>query len=202
MTDLVEVRTPVHGATCPDDHHYVLHAAVKTQCCRRLTERRWQLRCIQAGRVTDDGIRILENADAELRARVPLEDLDDWRVLEDAPLRLGDHILVVGETKVREVSASPNLESDIVYADGDHAPNGLDAGNLGGYVGKALGAQFGHRDFGVRIGEHRTFCVRSNRQHGNAVTLRGLDDHESLWVQRHGVGQKQSWGCGTFWPVD
>lgn len=159
------------------------------------------MRTIQGG-ASHEGVRLLEGEEAQLAMRLPESELDALLGLQEEPLRLGEHLVMVGEPTVQPVRPSPNLESDLVYADGDHVPNGLNAGNLGGYIGKQLGAEFGHRDFGIRVGEHRTFHVDSHLQHGNAVTLRGLSDEESLWVQCHGIGQKQSWGCGTFWHMN
>jgi len=199
--DLIEVHADVRGATAPADHYYLLHSCIKTQCCRRLTERGWQLRLIQGGERDGDLLRFDRGPDASLMMRLPEDDLEECLALHDTTFQLGDHFLAVDSPQVQPIRPVPNLVADCVHISHDErGSKGLNRGNLGAGVGKRLGAQFGHLNFGIVVEEHISWDVKGTTLHGNRVRVLGLDDDESLWLQRHGLGEKNSWGCGTFWP--
>lgn len=201
MTDLIEVHADVRGATAPADHYYLLHSCIKTQCCRRLTERGWQLRPIQGGKRDGDLLRLDRGTDATLMMRLPEGDLEDCLALHETTFQLGDHFLAVESPQVQPVRPHDELVADCVFvANSNRARRGLGRGDLGAQIGKRLGARFGRIDFGIVVEDHVTWDVQGSAMHGNRCRVVGLSDDESLWLQRHGLGEKNSWGCGTFWP--
>lgn len=202
--DLVEVYADIRGASAPADHRYVLHSAIKTQCCRRLTERGWQLRALRGGVRRGDKLDFdVPDCDPTLELRVPKSDLDKVLDLTDAPLRLGSHILLVGEPRVRPVRPSNTLESDFVMICNERrAPAGYRPAELGAKVGARLGAWFGHCDFGIGFGDRRSFQIDGDSYYGHPIKITALEPDESTFLQRHGLGARQSMGCGTFWPCD
>jgi len=201
----IDLTFTVRGASAPQDHRYLLHAAIKQNACRRMTERGWKPRAIQGGRVTDEEALHFHRKDdpPALQMRVPADDLEEAMTLADQPLRLSQHILMLENPQVREVKPSNTLESDLVLVrNSSRAPRGYRAPDLGIAIGKQLGAAFGHIDFGVAMGERRWVHIDGVRHFGHPVRVTALTDDESMWLQRNGLGRSLSMGCGTFWPCD
>ena len=202
--DLVEVHADIQGASAPADHRYVLHSALKTQCCRRLTERGWQLRALRDGVERADKLDFdVPGAEPTLQMRVPKDDLDKILALTDAPLRLGSHVLLVDEPIVRPIRPSNTLHCDLVLiCNQNRAPQGYWPADLGAKVGARLGAWFERCDFGLTFGDRQSFQIKGHDYYGHPLRITSLTDEESVFLQRHGLGGRQSFGCGTFWPCE
>lgn len=202
MTDLIEVHATIRGATAPADHYYLLHACMKTNACRRLTERGWQLRPIQGGE-RQGGLLRLDRGEATLQMRLPKDDLGQCLSLGDCTFQLGDHLLGIDEPTVQPIRPASNLVADCVYVSHEkRGPQGLRPGDLGAYVGKHLADAFGHAEFGVDVQDRVRWDVHGTTLHGSRVRVLGMGDEDAMWLQHHGLGEKNSWGCGTFWPED
>jgi len=205
---LVDLRFDIAaGASAPEDHHYLLYSAIKsTLDLPDITERGWQLRKIRGGRPQDNETVHFGRRDDEAPhfcIRLPKDDIGRALALEGETIRLSHHLLEVGAPVVSEIRRTPNIVSDLVLIkNGDRAPRGYRAGDLGAAIGKRLGAWLGRADFGVELGDRRWCHVTGERYFGHPVRVSGLRDDESELVQRVGVGGRNSMGCGTFWPED
>jgi len=200
---LINLRFDLLGASAPEDHHYLLYAAIKsTLDLGDITERGWQLRKIQGGRVQENETIHFDRRDADpyFCIRLPMEDIGRARALEGETIRLSHHLLQVGAPVASEIKHADNLESDLVIIkNGDRAPRGHSEGDLGASVGKRLGAWLGRSDFGIEVGERRWVHVAGARYFGSPVKISALREGESELIQRRGIGGRQSMGCGTFW---
>jgi len=200
--DLVEVCLTLRGGSAPADHRYVLHSCLKRRCCSDLTDRGWQLRPITQGTIRGE-ICDLDRAEPEVWVRLPKQDITHLLDLCEAPIELGSHVLIVDDTMVREVRPSNTVQSELVLiCNQDRAPQGYWPAELGVKIGTRLGAWFGRSDFGVAVGDRRSWQCNGYDYYGHPVRVTALSDDESLFLQRHGLGARQSMGCGTLWPCD
>lgn len=203
MPDLLEVTFDLQVGALPADHRYELYAAIKDRVGDVMADRDWQLRAIQGGRRRGDRILYDRDDDPTLQLRLPKDDIGYIGGLEGAALRVGPDVVELQSSRVAPIEPYHTLQSDLVtIRSNERAPHGYWAGDMGAAIGKALSAQFGRRDFAIHLGERRSFRVSGQRQYGHPVRLKALDDDESRWLQRHGLGRSLSMGCGSFWPVD
>jgi len=132
------------------------------------------------------------------RIRLPLEDVGYTHQLVDRPITIGGHLLILGEPVIRELQPKPVLHADLVLVSSDKATRGVSGLDFGLHIGKRLGAILQRTTFGVKFGDRRAVHIKGSRLFGHAVTVLGLDDEESLLLQRDGIGEARSMGCGVL----
>lgn len=181
---MVEAYLPIReGATVPEDWRYLVYSMLKHECRPDITARGWQLLPIH-GRKRGDLIHFHRDDGLHcLRLRVPVGDLGYLAKLEGRPVRVSQHLLILGEPCVREIARAPVLHSEIVVITSDEEDRGVRGEEYGLHVGKRLGAMLGHLDFGVDIGK------------------RTLTPEESARLQLEGIGESRGIGCGVFEPL-
>lgn len=188
----------LQGATVPLDYRYLVYSMLKKECRPNLTKRGWQL-LPMFGRPRGDLLHFHRDDGLHaLQLRLPVRDLGYLRNLEGRPLRVSQHLLIVGEVVIREPEPAPVLHSELVVITSDSDTRGVRGEEFGLHVGKRLGAMLGHLSFGVEFGERQRIHIAGQRLFGHPVTVKSLSDEESLRLQREGIGESRAMGCGVF----
>jgi CRISPR-associated protein Cas6 len=201
LESLVECVFPiVMGGSIPADYRYLLYSALKAEF-PQLTERGWSFLPI-AGEPQGDLLELRADRQYELAVRMPRVDLQFVEGMSKHAVRIGNHIIVLGEPRVRPIRPAPVLRSDLVIITSDDETRGVRGIEYGMHIGKRLGAMLGHLDFGVKIGDRRRIHIRGTRCFGHVVTVLSVSNDESLKLQRHGLGESRAMGCGVFEPLE
>lgn len=189
------------GATVPEDHHYLLYSMLKAKCRSDITDRGWTFRPIM-GRQVEDIIRLdLGAGRPSLIIRCPAEDLGYIHKIEGKDVRIGHHMIRLGEPVVRDIQPYHKLHCPLVMVTSDDESRGVRGVDFGAHVGKRLGAMLGHLNFGVDIGPRRAVHIAGSRCFGHPVTVKSLADQESMMIQGRGIGEKRGMGLGAFWTA-
>lgn len=195
----VDVYLPIKaGNTIPLDWRYMTYSMIKQEIRSDLTQRGWQILPF-FGRERGDILHFhREDGLQALRLRMPLEDVGYIHALVDRPVTIGGHLLILGEPVLRELAPKPVLHADLVLISSDKDTRGVRDMEFGMHVGKRLGAFLGRTTFGVQFGARRAIHIKGSRLFGHSVTVLGLTDDESLMLQRDGIGEARSMGCGVM----
>ncbi len=186
----VDVALAVQAAALPREHAHALREAL----CERLP---WlaqddlagihPLKCVQG-----TGDMALLPARARLLLRVRRERVPALQAMVGADLPVAGAVLRLGATQVRELQPLATLYAYRVAADTPDEEAFMHA------VARELEALdiAGQRVCGL----HQELRHGAHVQHAYSLMLHGLDEAQSLRVQRQGLGGHRLLGCGIFVP--
>lgn len=195
----VELVFPViAGATVPEDHYYLVHSMLKAVCRTDIGERGWTFAPLEGDEV-GDLIRLRRGSAPAFTLRLPREDVGWAQKLTGERLRVGDHLIQLGEPIQRELEPAPCLVSPLVLITSDDQPRGTSGIDFGVRLGRRLGALLSRYDFGVEAGPRRHVHIKGSRCFGHPVIVKGLTDEESILLQEVGSGGRRAMGLGSFW---
>ena len=203
--NMVEIRFPIiGGGAIPRDHRYILYSAIKHRLGGDLSGRDgldWQLLPIE-GECQGELLELRAERDHYLRMRVPKDRCGKVLPLQEEPLRLGNHMLMLGKPTVSPLTRHHWVRSEMVVVRSDEQTKGVEPIDFGFHIGKRLGAMLGHLDFGVKISDQRHIHIAGQRIRGHAVDVLSLTDDESIELQSSGIGEARRMGCGVFEPTE
>lgn len=199
--DIVDLSFKVSCRHLPLDHAHALSAALHDALPWLIDEDRAGVHLIHGAESGNGWIRpegphemMFLSRRTRMTLRLPLERIEQASVLKGQTLDIDDNPLTLGETKVRPLSRLSTLFSRHAITENDQHENAfLDA------VAQEL------REMGIRV--KKMMCGRMHQlsfPHRNIATrsvmIDGLEVHESVKLQRLGLGPGRKFGCGLFIP--
>ncbi len=210
--DFLEIRFALQGKTLPADHGYALYSAVK----KRLQEQEKESLpndlpaevhlCTISG-VPDRAGMIYLNRGSRFRLRCPSNQIQLWyRFFQNQVLDIRGHLIRLVQPRITLPEASDTLASRLVtfkLEAIDHADvpryflescqKGLERLDI---KGKAFIPSDHDGDLA-----RRTLQIRDKKVVGYGVVVEGLSQEDSLKLQWYGLGGRQHFGCGWFYPI-
>jgi CRISPR-associated protein Cas6 len=210
--EFLEIQFLLQGKTLPADHGYALYSAVK----KLLQETENELlpkdlpsevRLCSIPGIPNRAGMIYLNRGSRFRVRCPSDQMQIWyRFLQNQVFDIRGHLIRLVQPRITLPEASDTLASRLVTfkLDAiDHADvpryflescqKGLDRLEI---KGQAFIPSDATGDLA-----RRTIRIKDKKIVGYGVVIEGLSQSDSLKLQWHGLGGRQHFGCGWFYPV-
>lgn len=212
MTNFLEIQFQLRGKTLPADHGYALYSAVKhlVQTSEGLlydfnipADVRL---CSIAGVPDKDGMIYLHRS-SRLRLRCPAEQVQGWyRLMQNQVLDIRGHLIRLIQPRLTLPESSDTLKSRLVTfkleaIDHPEVPYYFLESCKKGLERLEISAQASIDSTAEGDLARRTLQIKDKRILGYGVVVEGLSDADSLKLQWHGLGGRQHFGCGWFYPV-
>lgn len=208
-TDVVDVAFPASGKDVPQDHGYVLYAAL-VNALPDLHGADWLGVHPIGGRA--DGKRIALHHRSDVRLRIPPEAVGRVLALAGSRLELAGSLIDLGPPTVHRLTPRSALDARLVLLKLTRPPTKrsdelrrevLDNDALQLRYVEELSRQLKELEASgeVLITGRRSLAIHGKRVVGFSVRLIGLDATSSLRVQAHGLGGRRALGCGIFRPT-
>jgi CRISPR-associated protein Cas6 len=211
--NFLEIQFGIGGMakTLPADHGYALYSAIK-KALQQVEEAPQDMPedvklCSVPGIPIEKG-KIHLHKKSRVRLRCPADQVQTWyRRLQNQELSIQGHKIRLVKPRLMLPEASEALKSRMVTfklekIDHPELPRyflescqkGLDRLEIKGH------AVFIPSDEDGNLAR-RTLQVRDKKIVGFSVAIEGLSEADSLKLQWHGLGGRQHFGCGWFYPV-
>ncbi|NET48533.1 MAG: type I-MYXAN CRISPR-associated protein Cas6/Cmx6 [Merismopedia sp. SIO2A8] len=210
--NFIEIQFQLRGKTLPADHGYALYSALKkalqdTEDKAFPKDLPTDVHLCSIPGIPDRAGMIYLNRGSRFRLRCPSEQMQGWyRFLQNQVFDIQGHLIRLIQPRITLPEVSDKLTSRLVtfkLKDIDHidvpryflesCQKGLERLDIKGQA-------FIPSDFNGDLAR-RTLQVRDKKVLGFSVVVEGLSDDDSLKLQWHGLGGRQHFGCGWFYPV-
>lgn len=210
--NFLEIQFSLRGRTLPADHGYALYSAIKKLLQETKNEALPQdlpseIRLCSIPGIPDRAGMIYLNRSSRFRLRCSSEQMQTWyRFLQNQVLDIRGHLIRLVQPTITLPETSNILVSRLVTFNleaVDHfdvpryflesCQKGLDRLEI---KGKAFIPSDTNGDLA-----RRTIQVKDKKIIGYGVVVEELNPQESLKLQWHGLGGRQHFGCGWFYPV-
>jgi CRISPR-associated protein Cas6 len=210
--NFLEIQFSLRGKTLPADHGYPMYSAVKKSLQNSENDSvpkdlPPEVRLCTVPGIPDRAGMIYLNRGSKLRLRCPSEEVQTWyRLLQNQVLDIQGHLIRLVQPRITLPETSDKLMARLVtfkLSTIDHADvpryflescqKGLDKLEI---KGKA----FIPSDADGNLAR-RTLQVKDKKILGYGVSIEGLSPDDSLKLQWHGLGGRQHFGCGWFYPT-
>ncbi|MEH2070028.1 MAG: type I-MYXAN CRISPR-associated protein Cas6/Cmx6 [Nostoc sp.] len=209
--NFLEIQFALRGKTLPADHGYALYSAVK----KLLQESEDELlpndlppevRLCSIPGINDRCGMIYLNRGSRFRLRCPSEQTQTWyRLLQNQVFEIRGHLIRLIQPRITLPEANKILVSRLVTFKLD----AIDHADLPRYFLESCqkglerleikGQAFIPSDTNGDLAR-RTIQVKDKKIVGYGVVVEGLSEKDSLKLQWHGLGGRQHFGCGWFYP--
>jgi CRISPR-associated protein Cas6 len=210
--DFLEIQFSLRGKTLPADHGYALYSAIK----QRLQENKdeslpsdlpLEVRLCSIPGIPDRSGTIYLNRGSRFRLRCPSEQMQTWyRFLQNQVFDIRGHLIRLVQPRITLPEVSKTLASRMVTFKLD----AIDHVELPRYFLESCqkglerleisGQAFIPSDTNGDLAR-RTLQIRDKKIVGYSVVIEGLNQEDSLKLQWHGLGGRQHFGCGWFYPA-
>ncbi|MGA1341261.1 MAG: type I-MYXAN CRISPR-associated protein Cas6/Cmx6 [Flavobacteriaceae bacterium] len=210
-SNFLEIQLSVQGKTLPADHGYALYSAIKKQLEAANESSLPQdlpadVHLCSIPGVPDRAGMIYLNRGSKFRVRCLSEQMQTWyRFLQNQVLDIQGHLIRLVRPRITLPEASETLASRLVtfkleaIDHGDVPRYFLESCQKGleraGIKGQAFIPSDPNGDLA-----RRTVQVKQKKILGYSVVVEGLNAEDSLKLQWHGLGGRQHFGCGWFYP--
>jgi CRISPR-associated protein Cas6 len=210
--DFLEIQFSLRGKTLPADHGYSIYSAIKKTLQTSENDSipkdlPPEVRLCSVPGIPDRAGMIYLNRGSKLRLRCPSQEMQTWyRLLQNQVLDIQGHLIRLVQPRITLPETSDKLMARLVtfkLSAIDHADvpryflescqKGLDKLEI---KGKA----FIPSDADGNLAR-RTLQVKDKKILGYGVAIEGLSPDDSLKLQWHGLGGRQHFGCGWFYPT-
>jgi CRISPR-associated protein Cas6 len=210
--NFLEIQFSLRGKTLPADHGYPVYSAVKkflqdSEDDSIPKDLPPEVRLCTVPGIPDRAGMIYLNRGSKLRLRCPSEEVQTWyRLLQNQVLDIQGHLIRLVQPRITLPETSDKLMARLVtfkLSTIDHADvpryflescqKGLDKLEI---KGKA----FIPSDADGNLAR-RTLQVKDKKILGYGVAIEGLSPDDSLKLQWYGLGGRQHFGCGWFYPT-
>ncbi|QYO63526.1 type I-MYXAN CRISPR-associated protein Cas6/Cmx6 [Leptolyngbya sp. 7M] len=216
--NFLEVQFTLRGKTLPADHGYALYSAVKQlmqgsppSCGAEESAIPINLPvdvrlCSIAGIPDKDGMIYLHRG-SRMRLRCPAEQVQFWyRLLQNQVLDIRGHLIRLVQPRLTLPQPSDTLKARLVTFKLEainHAevPYYFLESCKKGLERLEINAQASIDSTTEGDLARRTLQVKDKKILGYGVVVEGLSDADSLKLQWYGLGGRQHFGCGWFYPV-
>jgi CRISPR-associated protein Cas6 len=213
--NFLEIQFGIGGTTkmLPADHGYSLYSAIKRAL--QQTENAPQDLPVDVKLCSVPGIPIADgkihlHKNSRVRLRCPADEVQIWyRLLQNLELNIQSHSIRLVKPKLILPEPAADLKARMVTfklekekVDSPELPKyflescrkGLEKLEIDGKVA------FIPSDLDGNLAR-RTLQVKEKKIVGYSVAIEGLSTEDSLKLQCHGLGGRQHFGCGWFYPV-
>jgi CRISPR-associated protein Cas6 len=209
MTHFLEIQFQLRGKTLPADHGYALYSAVKqlvqaTDASGTIPQ---DVRLCSVPGIPDrDGLIYLHRG-SRFRLRCPGEQVQPWyQLLQNQVLDIRGHLIRLIQPRLALPQPSETLKSRLVtfkLEAIDHAevPYYFLDSCRKGLERLEINAQASIDSTPEGDLARRTLAVKHKKILGYGVVVEGLSQEDSLKLQWHGLGGRQHFGCGWFYPA-
>ncbi|NEQ95925.1 MAG: type I-MYXAN CRISPR-associated protein Cas6/Cmx6 [Cyanothece sp. SIO2G6] len=210
--NFIEIQFQLRGKTLPADHGYALYSAIKSalrenQDTSIPQDLPPEIHLCTVPGIPDRAGMIYLNQYSRFRLRCPSEQMQTWyRFLQNQVFDIQGHLIRLIQPRITLPEVSDKLAARLVtfkLKDIDHVDvaryflescqKGLDRLEIGGQA-------FIPSDFNGDLAR-RSLQVKDKKILGYSVVVEGLSDEDSLKLQWHGLGGRQHFGCGWFYPA-
>lgn len=210
--NFLEVQFSLRGRTLPADRGYALYSAVKqviqtSEILPNMDNVPADVRLCSIAGVPDRNGMIYLNRGSRMRLRCPADQVQLWyRLLQNQVLDIRGHLIRLVQPRLTLPQPSNTLKSRLVtfkLEAIDHAEvpyyflesckRGLERLEIDA---QALIDSTPEGDLA-----RRTLQVKNKKILGYGVVVEGLSAEDSLKLQWHGLGGRQHFGCGWFYPA-
>lgn len=210
--DFLEIQFELRGKTLPADHGYALYSAVKkllqeTEDESLPKDLPSEVRLCSVPGLPDRAGMIYLNRGSRFRVRCPSEQMQLWyRFLQNQVFDIRGHLIRLVQPRITLPEASDRLASRLVTFKLDAIDHADVPRYFLGSCQKGLerleikGQVFIPSDATGDLAR-RTIQVKDKKILGYGVVVEGLSQEDSLKLQWHGLGGRQHFGCGWFYPV-
>ncbi|MDA0865390.1 MAG: type I-MYXAN CRISPR-associated protein Cas6/Cmx6 [Cyanobacteria bacterium] len=209
--DFLEIQFALRGKTLPADHGYALYSAVKRSLQGAengalppdLPE---DVHLCTIPGIPDRAGMIYLNRGSRFRLRCPSDQMQPWyRFFQNQVFDIKGHLIRLVQPRITLPEISDTLASRLVtfkLKDIDHADVPryfLESCQKGLERLEIKGQAFIPSDLDGDLAR-RTLQIKDKKVLGFSVVVEGLSDEDSLKLQWHGLGGRQHFGCGWFYP--
>jgi len=197
--DYCELSFPVYGQKLPADHGYGLYSAL-VQKQQTLREQPWLQIQTTSGIPNHQGIISLRK-NSVLRLRLPIDKLPFVLPLSGQEITIGLHTISLGIPRINPLQATDHVKARIVTIKNHEEPESfLEAAHrqlqdigIQANIGIPIDAEGKH--------DRKTIKVQRYSVIGFGLHIWGLNERDSILLQKVGLGGKRRMGCGVFTPV-
>jgi CRISPR-associated protein Cas6 len=210
--NFLEIQFALGGTTktLPADHGYALYSAIKQVLQNAAVEPQdipADVKLCSVPGVPNREGKIYLHRRSQVRLRCPADQVQTWyRLLQNQELNIRGHKIRLARPRLMLPEASEMLKARMVtfkLESIDHpelpryflesCQKGLDRLEI-----KGQSAFIPSDDDGSLA--RRTLQVKDKKIVGYSVVVEGLNEADSLKLQWHGLGGRQHFGCGWFYP--
>lgn len=209
--NFLEIQFALRGKTLPSDHGYALYSAVK-KSLQTVEDKSFPKDlpddvhlCTISGIPNHAGMIYL-NRGSYFRVRCPADQMQVWyRFLQNQVFDIRGHLIRLVQPRITLPEASETLKSRIVT----FKLKEIDHLEVPQYFLQSCQASLERLDIKGKAfipsdsdGDlaRRTLQIKDKKILGFSVMVEGLSDEDSLKLQWHGLGGRQHFGCGWFYP--
>lgn len=213
--NFLEIQFALSGQTktLPADHGYALYSAIK-QIIQRSEKKLLdsdqipeEVRLCSISGVPNQKGKIYLHRRSRLRLRCPAEQVQTWyRLLQNQELNIRGHQIRLVRPRLTLPEPSESLKARLVTFKLD----AIDHGEVPRYFLESCqktlkrleieGQAFIDSNADGDLAR-RALRVKEKKIIGYGVVVEGLSDEDSLKLQWHGLGGRQHFGCGWFYPI-
>lgn len=209
--NFLEIQFALRGKTLPADHGYALYSAMKkllqdTDDESLPKDLPSDVRICSIPGMPDQAGMIYLNRGSRFRLRCPSEQMQIWyRFLQNQVVDIRGHLIRLVQPRITLPEASDTLASRMVTfkleaIDHLDVPRYfLESCQRGLERIEVKGQAFIPSDADGDLAR-RTLQVKDKKIVGYSVVVEGLSQEDSLKLQWHGLGGRQHFGCGWFYP--
>lgn len=209
--NFLEIQFALRGKTLPADHGYALYSAVKKLLQESEDESLPnnlppEVHLCTIPGISDQCGMIYLNRGSRFRLRCPSEQMQTWyRLLQNQVFEIQGHLIRLIQPRITLPEANEILVSRLVTFKLD----AIDRADLPRYFLESCqkglerleikGQAFIPSDANGDLAR-RTIQVKDKKIVGYGLVVEGLSQEDSLKLQWHGLGGRQHFGCGWFYP--
>ncbi|MCA1994671.1 MAG: type I-MYXAN CRISPR-associated protein Cas6/Cmx6 [Coleofasciculus sp. S288] len=210
--NFLEIQFALRGKTLPADHGYALYSAIKKLLQEAENESLpkdlpSEVRLCSIPGIPNRAGMIYLNRGSRLRLRCPSDQMQNWyRFLQNQVFDIRGHLIRLVQPRITLPEASDTLASRLVTFKLDAITHVdvpryfLESCQKGLERLEIRGQAFIPSDDNGDLAR-RTIQVKDKKILGYGVVVEGLSQEDSLKLQWHGLGGRQHFGCGWFYPV-
>ena len=210
--NFLEIQFALRGKTLPADHGYALYSAVKkllqeTEDESLPKDLPSEVHLCSIPGIPDRAGMIYLNRGSRFRVRCPSEQMQTWyRFLQNQDFDIRGHLIRLVQPRITLPEASDTLASRLVTFKLDAIDHAevpryfLESCQKGLERLEIKGQAFIPSDADGDLAR-RTIQVKDKKIVGYGVIVEGLNQEDSLKLQWHGLGGRQHFGCGWFYPA-
>lgn len=210
--NFLEIQFAIGGTTktLPADHGYALYSAIKQVLQAAEVEQKDipdDVKLCSVPGVPNREGKIYLHRRSRVRLRCPADQVQTWyRLLQNQELNIRGHKIRLARPRLMLPEASEVLKARMVtfkLEKVDHpelsryflesCKKGLERLEIKGQTTFIPSDDDGNL-------ARRTLQVKDKKIVGYSVVVEGLDESDSLKLQWHGLGGRQHFGCGWFYP--
>lgn len=209
--NFLEIQFALRGKTLPADHGYALYSAIKKLLQEAENESLpkdlpAEVRLCNIPGIPDGSGMIYLNRGSRLRLRCPSEQMQTWyRFLQNQVFDIRGHLIRLVQPRITLPETSDTLASRLVTFKLDAIDHVdvpryfLESCQKGLERLEIRGQAFIPSDASGDLAR-RIIRIKEKKIVGYGLVVEGLSQEDSLKLQWHGLGGRQHFGCGWFYP--